>query len=428
MVVEGTVLFQVVQLLSRNDLSFGDKIQQGLEILLARVGAERGSIMLLSDDWEGLEVMAASESSLIGLVQPLCPDSVSGHVLSAGKALLVADIKGDARFKEWGRAYKTTSLVSVPLVSGRDGRVLGVVNMSDKSDETSFKNNDVDLLATYAGWISPLLENCRLLETLREEKDRYKVLARELEHKRNELLSSTLERMELVQMVVHDFKSPLSAVIATYDLLLYMGVEEQRRHIVENGMAGAKKLLEMINDFLEIARIQDRERVSSLEPVRILPVVCEQLERISPVAEQKGLVIQDCSGPDIRIWADDYLLPHLFQNLFSNAVKYTPEHGTVRVGWEEYRGRRAADRDKTLVKIWVEDSGMGIPDTYKQGVFEKFSRTSQAAEQGIQGTGIGLYMCKKIVGLFQGTIWVEDSGIGGSRFCVSAYVYGEERP
>jgi two-component system sensor histidine kinase KdpD len=314
--------------LSRNDLPFGDKLQKGLLVLLERIGAERGSIMLLTDDGNRLEVMASAKPSLIGLLQDVREDTVAGHVLATGEPLLIRDIGHDERFQARGVSYKTTSLVSVPLRSSQGGQILGVVNVSDRQDGISFDAKDADLLQAYAGWIAPLLENCRLLEQVRQEKDRYKVLARELEHKRDELLVSTMERADLVQMVVHDFKSPLSAIIATYDLLLYMGVDEKQQHIIANGLEGAKNLRQMIDDFLETARKQDFQGDTvRLVPVDIARVIHKEVEGMRPVFRQRDLTLQVAVDNNVLVSGEPSLLAHLVQNLLSNGVKYTPKGG-----------------------------------------------------------------------------------------------------
>lgn len=425
--VEGSVLLRVVRLLSRHDLSFEDKLQKGLLVLLERIGAERGSIMLLTDDRNSLEVMASSKPSLIGLVQEVREDTVAGHVLASGEPLLIRDIVHDERFKARGVAYKTTSLVSVPLRSSQEGQILGVVNVSDRQDGISFDAKDADLLQAYAGWIAPLLENCRLLEQVRQEKDRYKVLARELEHKRDELLISTMERADLVQMVVHDFKSPLSAIIATYDLRLYMGVDEKQQHIIANGLEGAKNLRQMIDDFLETARRQELQGDAvGLVPVDIARVIHKEVEGMRPVFEQRNLILQVAVDNNVLVSGEPSLLAHLVQNLLSNGVKYTPKGGLMRIQLVRGQEHGGSDPKANHVTLWVEDSGMGVPDASKEQIFERYARTSQAVEQGIQGTGVGLYMCRKIVRLLGGTIRVEDSGLGGAKFCVDLPAFGGE--
>jgi two-component system sensor histidine kinase KdpD len=424
---EGNVLLRVVRLLSRNDLSFGDKLQKGLLVLLQRMGAERGSIMLLTDDHNGLEVMASSRPSLIGLIQEVREDTVAGHVLATGEPLLIRDIGHDERFQARGVSYKTTSLVSVPLRSSQGGKLLGVVNVSDRQDGVCFDAGDATLLQAYAGWIAPLLENCRLLEQVRQEKDRYKVLARELEHKRDELLISTMERADLVQMVVHDFKSPLSAIIATYDLRLYMGVDEKQQHIIANGLDGAKNLRQMIDDFLETARTQEFQGDTvRLVPVDIARVIHKEVEGMRPVFEQRNLILQVAVDNNVLVSGEPSLLAHLVQNLLSNGVKYTPKGGLMRIQLVRGQEHGGSDPKANHVTLWVEDSGMGVPDASKEQIFERYARTSQAVEQGIQGTGVGLYMCRKIVRLLGGTIRVEDSGLGGAKFCVDLPAFGGE--
>lgn len=87
--------------------------------------------------------------------------------------------------------------------------------------------------------------------------------------------------------------------------------------------------------------------------------------------------------------------------------------------WES---RRTADPTHTVLKFWVEDDGEGIEDRYKESIFDKFVRTEKSVESGIKGTGIGLFICRKIVNMFQGKIWVEDVTPHGSRFCVILFI------
>ena len=421
------VMLQIMQVMFRYDLTFHAKLQAGLELLLPEVSAERGSLMLLTEDGRSLEVVAASKKKIIGMVQEISPDSVSGYVISSGEPLLVADINNDPRFPSRNTSYKTCSLVSVPLISCHSSLVLGVLNISDKKDNVAFTQKELDLLNSYAGWVSPLLENIRLLDQVSRDKERYRLLAQELEIKQKELLASTLERVELVQMVVHDFKSPLSAIISNLDLLQYLGVREDQVKILETGLAGANSLIAMIDEFLEMAQMDHWKKEDVvLVPLPLRDLVGEEMRVMESLASAKAISLDVEAAQDVQILGDRIMVKHLVQNLLSNAIKYTPREGMVRVGWDVFSSKRAGDCTRTLVKVWVEDSGIGVGKKYREAIFEKFSRTARARSSGVQGNGIGLFLCRKIIGFLGGKLWVEDAPSQGSRFCFTLFVPGED--
>ncbi|WP_084435249.1 GAF domain-containing sensor histidine kinase [Desulfomicrobium escambiense] len=418
----GLFLRRMMGILACRSKSPAEKLRLGGVLIQERLGSSQASVMLFDEDRQELKVVAATRQEIVGLCQPLSPRCVSGYVCTFKEPLLITDIAADGRFCCRSAAYRTASLMSVPLLS-EQGSVIGVINVSDKEGGGAFSQADLGLLLEYAGWVTPLIDNIVVLDRLEKEKERYRDLAQELEIKQKELIMASTERAELVQMVVHDFKSPLSAVISNMDLLTYLGPSESQRPIIETAFKGASKLLEMIDEFLHVARVDElHERGFSPMPVSFLPLVESQLAEIAPLARDKGIVIENGCALDVRVLGDRMLLGHLVQNLVSNAVKYTPENGLIRLGMDSWESRRTEDPSRTVLKFWVEDNGEGIEDRYKETVFEKFVRTERSMESGIKGTGIGLFVCRKIVSMFQGRIWVEDATPKGSRFCVILFI------
>ncbi|KAF5058119.1 Adaptive-response sensory-kinase SasA [anaerobic digester metagenome] len=418
----GLFLRRMMGILACRSKSPAEKLRLGGMLIQERLGSSQASVMLFDEDRQELKVVAATRQEIVGLCQPLSPRCVSGYVCTFKEPLLITDIAADGRFCCRSAAYRTASLMSVPLLS-EQGSVIGVINVSDKEGGSAFSQADLGLLLEYAGWVTPLIDNLIALDRLEKEKERYRDLAHELEIKQKELIMASTERAELVQMVVHDFKSPLSAVISNMDLLTYLGPSESQKPIIETAFKGASKLLEMIDEFLHVARVDElHERGFSPVAVSILPLVESQLEEIAPLARDKGIVIENGCTLDVQVLGDRMLLGHLVQNLVSNAVKYTPENGRIRLGMDSWESRRTEDPTRTVLKFWVEDNGEGIEDRYKETVFEKFVRTERSVESGIKGTGIGLFVCRKIVSMFQGRIWVEDAWPRGSRFCVILFI------
>lgn len=418
----GQFLRSMMAILASRAMTAPEKLHYGGMLIQTRVKSRSVSVMLFDEDSRELKVVAASRSEIVGLTQPLSPESISGYVCTHKIPLLITDIDTDSRFCCRNGNYKTKSLISVPLLSDQE-QVIGVINVSDKEEGDPFTESDLSVLTEYAGWITPLIESLVMLEKLEREKVRYQDLAQELEVKQKELMVASTERSELVQMVVHDFKSPLSAIISNMDLLSYLGPSESQKPIIETAFKGATKLLEMIDEFLHIARVDEfQERGVIPVPVSFLPLLRQQIEALEPLAREKSMTLENQCASNVQVLGDPMLLGHLVQNLISNAIKYTPRGGIIRIGMGIWESRRTADPTNTVLKFWVEDNGEGIEDCYKESIFDKFVRTQKSVESGIKGTGIGLFICRKIVNMFQGKIWVENVVPHGSRFCVILFI------
>ena len=411
----------VLRMLTDNTLSLTVRLNRSLDFVLGKIHARRGSIMLKTEGEDGLRVAATTNPAIQDVVQQINPQSISGYVFDTSLPLLIRDINNSRMFSpnRCRAEYRTDSLLCVPLL-GSSQEAIGVINCSDRENDTPFTDEDKQMLQEYAAWISPVVENSCLVDSLDREKDRYKALVRELELKQKELLITHTERTELVQMVVHDFKSPLSAVISNLDLLKYMGVSEEQEHILQTAHNGAKNLFDMINDFLQVARLdQWKEQKGRLGPTDIMPVVQNVLEEAAPNAASKSINLSLEANNNVVVLAENGLFKHLMQNLVSNAVKYTPENGNVSIFWQVLKSRRAGDKYDKILKICVQDSGPGVPDELKKKVFDRFSRLER--DKQIQGTGVGLFICNRIVTILDGRIWVEDAPAGGSVFCVTLY-------
>lgn len=418
----GHFLKSMMAILANRSMTSANKLAHGGMLIQQKIGSGQASVMLYDHNSHQLKVVAASRPEIVGMTQTLSTKSISGYVCIHKQPLLIDDIVQDVRFDRSRASYRTASLISVPLLSEKD-TVLGVINVSDKINNQPFNADDLAILLEYAGWITPLIDNLFIQDQLEREKERYRELAQELEIKQKELIINSVERSELVQMVVHDFKSPLSAVISNLDLLFYLGPSKEQQPIITTALQGASKLLEMIDEFLHLARVDEwRESGGKIGPVSFPPIITKQIEGLSPLALEKNITIENTCAKQALVLGERTLLGHLVQNLLSNAIKYSPENSLIRLGMEQWQSRRVADPTTMVLKFWIEDHGPGIADEYKIHIFEKFVRTDSSIDSGIKGTGIGLFICKKIVTMFKGKIWVEDNNPSGSRFCVILFM------
>ena len=229
---------------------------------------------------------------------------------------------------------------------------------------------------------------------------------------------------ELVSIVSHELRGPLSNIIGFADLLLmqHRGNEqatEDATIIADEG----RRLANIIDDFLDLQRI-DRGVMRTDRRAVNLPAILDRLAHVVPNDGDCPLAVG--AGDEIPpVFADPERILQVLLNLVSNARKYSPDGGEVRVS--AISGSPAAPE---AVTITVADRGLGIEAEAIPRLFGEFYRVQTPDRQGISGTGLGLSICRKIVRAHQGEIWVESDGPGcGSRFHFTLpLAAGDERP
>ena len=224
-----------------------------------------------------------------------------------------------------------------------------------------------------------------------------------------------LDRMkgEFIAMVSHELRSPLSAIEQNITLILegLAGeLTEKQRHLLSRAKERTKGLLQLIGDLLELSRIDAGMAVQKKEPLQVEEVVKRVIEMMEGEAQKKEIALSfEASAPVPPVLGDRDNLEGVFTNLVSNAIKYTPSGGKVRV---EVRG------EGDYVKATVSDTGIGIPKEDLPRIFDKFYRVKSEKTRGIVGTGLGLSIVKSIVDAHLGSITVESEEGKGTTFTV----------
>ena len=170
---------------------------------------------------------------------------------------------------------------------------------------------------------------------------------------------------------------------------------------------GARHLLQVINDILDLSKI-DAGRVEVVqEQFAAADALGEVLAVIRPLAEIKRIAIATAVPRELDVLADRTRFKQILYNLLSNAVKFTPEGGSVRV---------ESQPEESLVRFEVSDNGMGIPPAEHHAIFDEFHQVAAGARAVKEGTGLGLAITRRLVELHGGRIWVESQPGEGSRF------------
>jgi len=354
-----------------------------IQIATDLTATEASSILLLDKKTGELHFEIATGvkgQEVKPIVVPL-DNSIAGWVVKEGEPLLIPDVRKDPRHYhkvDDMTQFSTRSILGVPL-RVKD-KVIGVLEVLNKIDDKEFTQDDVETLTTLAAQAAIAIENARLFQ-----------------------------QSDLLSEVVHELRTPLTSIRGySKMLLLAEGIaREKELEFAETIHREAIRLGQMINDFLDLARLESGRTYIAQEPVNMTEILSETLAILQPQAAERRVSIA-LQVPETlpTIIGDPVRLKQVMVNLVSNAVKYNHEGGRVdievKVGEDE-------------LNVAVKDTGRGIREEDLPHIFEKFYRVDDP-EQQIKGTGLGLSITKHIVEVHGGTISVQSVKGQGSTF------------
>ncbi|MHB8617981.1 MAG: response regulator [Chloroflexota bacterium] len=219
-----------------------------------------------------------------------------------------------------------------------------------------------------------------------------------------------LERMkrEFVTLVSHELRTPMASMFGFAELLLHREpLTEKGRGYAETLYRETQRLLNLVNDFLDVERLESGAVAYRSRPLALTEVLDDVEDSFRDQMDKHHLE-RDLPAPPLVVQTDRDRLLQVLINLISNAIKYSPGGGTIRIGAQ----RQAGD-----VVISVQDQGLGFTPEAGERLFEKFYRVDSPEFSGIGGTGLGLAICKRIIEGSGGRIWAESAGPGsGATF------------
>jgi PAS domain S-box-containing protein len=213
---------------------------------------------------------------------------------------------------------------------------------------------------------------------------------------------------EFIALVSHELRTPLTSIIGYVNLLRDKRVSGRSAdEFAEVIQRNAQRLLHLVEDLLFLSQTQPGKMFVELRSADLAQIATDAVEEIRPEAERKKISLALALDPVPRVEADQMRIAQMLGNLISNAVKFTPDGGSVEV-------RLGREDDQAVLA--VADTGVGIPVADQDRVFERFFRTAVAKRQVIPGTGLGLTITKEIVEAHGGTITVDSNEGRGSTF------------
>ncbi|HNE69093.1 MAG TPA: ATP-binding protein [Anaerolineales bacterium] len=372
-------------------------LQQVVDLTKERFGLYHAQVFLADEAWNTLLLAAGSgdigkQMVMSGNTIPMEKNELLvSRATRERKALISNDVRREESFQLNPLLPDTRSEMAIPMIAG--DKVLGVFNVHSVN-LNHFTEEDANIYTTLASQVAVSLQNARLYA----EQAATVAQLRELDR----LKSSFLANMS------HELRTPLNSILGFSDVML----EELDGPLTENmrndlGLIqkNGQHLLHLINDVLDMAKIESGKLNLNIEKFNLQEVIEEVTSITAPFASEKNLslFLEQDSDNEVQISADKIRIRQVMINLVNNAIKFT-ERGKISI--------RAACEDNHVL-ISVKDTGIGIPHDHLDSVFQEFTQVDTSTTRKAGGTGLGLPISRRLIEMHGGKLWAESSGING---------------
>ncbi len=297
-------------------------------------------------------------------------------------------------------------------------KVIGMIVLGEKISKDPYTDQDVNLIDNLCKQISISVENAKLYSQVEDLKnnleERVEEQVKELKKAYKKLQRIDKAKTEFMSIVSHQLRTPLSIIKGHLSMVtegVYEDNREKEREVLENVYEANERLIDLVNDVLNVSRIQAGRVEMHTEEKDLAEVVKNTIERIRPSVNGKNvdLVFEKPSEELSKIEIDVSKIENALLNLIDNALKYTKQ-GEVRLSLKE---------EESSLLVEIKDTGEGMSKEELEKLFETFSRGDAGKKHWIQGAGLGLYIARQFIEMHEGEVWAHSEGIKkGSQFYV----------
>jgi signal transduction histidine kinase len=332
--------------------------------------------------------------------------TASGRALAEGRVVHIADVKTDSEYTlaEAQRLGDYRTVLCVPML--REGVPIGVLSLT-RSEVQPFTDKQIELVTTFADQAAIAIENVRLFD--------------EIQDKSRQLEEASQHKSQFLANMSHELRTPLNAILGYTELMAdgaYGEPSEKMLGILKRLEANGKHLLGLINDVLDLSKIEAGQLVLELSDYSVQDIAQTVRSTLEPLAADKKLAfkVEVPTGlPPGR--GDGRRLTQVLINLVGNAIKFT-DTGEVAIKAEAHNG---------AFHVSVRDTGPGISAADQAKLFQEFQQADNAITRKKGGTGLGLAISKRIVEMHGGRIWVESQPGQGSTFAFTLPIIVERQ-
>jgi signal transduction histidine kinase len=325
-------------------------------------------------------------------------DTGTGRALLEGKVIHVPDVLADPDYtwKEAQRLGGFRTMLGVPML--REGVPVGVLTLT-RSEVRPFTNKQIELVSTFADQAAIAIENVRLFD--------------EIQDKSRQLAEASKHKSQFLANMSHELRTPMNAILGYTELIMdniYGEPTEKMRGVLTRVQSNGKHLLGLINDVLDLSKIEAGQLTLSLADYSVKDIVHSVFSSVESLAKNKKLELKvELPKTLPAAHGDERRLTQVLLNLVGNSIKFT-DKGEVAIKAEAANGS---------FTISVRDTGPGIAVEDQHKIFEEFQQADSSTTKEKGGTGLGLAISKRIVEMHGGRLWVDSSLGHGSTFSFS---------
>lgn len=429
------------------EVNLPDLLKKMMGIIVESAGAERGFFMIAKDTLLHIEVACNYNPTLgipkdknvkegimlvdshlvenIDSPKQVLSDKIAYYVSRSRKSVMLDDALQDERFSScvYLRLNKPKSIICTPILN--QGKLLGVLYLENNQLTGVFNENRAGLLDLLGSQVAISLNNALLYENLEQkveertqeislQKEEIEKQKEKIEYQNRLITKRLRDKEQFFSYVSHELRTPLTGVAGMSTLLLETPLNAEQKNYAEIVKNSADNIVYIVNDFLDNAKLEagkfrlDKKAFS-------LSLLLRNLELLQPKAKEKGisLVVKADTNLPEHIVGDSVRVSQILTNLLNNAIKFTKE-GEVRL---EVSTMNFIE-NKWKLKFEISDTGVGVAKNKLERIFENYNQVMDEEGTHNKGTGLGLSIVKQLVGLMEGSIYVESQEGVGSTFSV----------